>query len=83
MTRPRIIPETDCPNSRDHFPAACNQCEKFGADNCICALWDKALVILLEQEETLLGDIVERTSDLVRVAQQQATEMMDILSRET
>jgi hypothetical protein len=63
-------------------PFSCNQCDKFGADNCVCALWDNAVVLLLEREESLLGSIVDQCGDLVKVAEQQACEMMDILNRE-
>lgn len=42
-------------------------------------LWDRALGLLLEREESLLYEIVEQCGDLVRTAEQQAWEMADLL----
>jgi len=60
----------------------CSDCEKVGAANCVCALWDKALIVLLETEESLLGGIIEQCTDLVNVAEQQALEMRESLPHE-
>ena len=63
-------------------PFSCQGCEKFARITQGGALWDKALLVLLEREETLLGDIVEHCGALVQIAQDQALEMMEILNRE-
>jgi hypothetical protein len=50
---------------------------------CDNRLWDKALGLLLEREESLLGDIVDRCRELVQVAEEQAGEMADFLDSQT
>ena len=60
----------------------CSNCEKFGAASCVCALWDKALIVLLENEESLLGGIIQQCADLINVAEQQALEMRESLAHE-
>ena len=47
-----------------------------------CAPLDRALVLLLDHEESILGSIVTECSDLVRLADEQAVELAEYLEEQ-
>jgi|GEM_PF-6010542 len=56
--------------------------EPFLAVNCNCGLGDRALVLLLEREESLLGDIVEQFNSLAHAARKQTIEMAELIEKD-
>jgi len=50
-------------------------------EDCQIALFDKTLALLLEREESILGNILEECGHLVRLADEQATEVADMLDQ--
>lgn len=60
-----------------------NHCDADANVEPSSATWDKAIVLLLEHEEWLLGDIVRQCHDMVQVAEKQAWDMTVLLEDES
>ncbi|MBN1436561.1 MAG: hypothetical protein JW936_05770 [Sedimentisphaerales bacterium] len=56
--------------------------EEFTCQGDRCPVLDKALVLLLDREESILGDIVKECNELVSLANAQAMEMADYLDEQ-
>ena len=72
----QAVMRTDAPSVRpsDSPVADCSKCR--------CDWVDRAVILLLEWEEDTLGGIVAECSDLMHLAEDQATEMADYLDDE-
>lgn len=45
-------------------------------------LWDKALGLMIQHEESLLGDVLTQVRDLTQIAQEQAQVMVDFIEND-
>jgi len=60
----------------------CSNPERLNMYRCACETFDRAVVLLLQKEETLLRDIVQQCDDLVTQANQEAVYLTEYIEKE-